>query len=88
MYELRKNTAFGLLDERNECFVREGSDDRVYICGETEILENEKAKVRPVARHVGDAKSCFKQGLKYRKTATSTACSDRTGNQFSMRVIR
>lgn len=48
VYELRKNSAFDLLNNQNECFVREGSDRRVYIRGETEMLENGKVRVRPI----------------------------------------
>lgn len=49
VYELRKNRAFDLLNNRNECFVREGSDRRAFIRGETEMLENGKMRVRPIA---------------------------------------
>ncbi|KAJ5497247.1 hypothetical protein N7463_009234 [Penicillium fimorum] len=75
VFELRKNIAFDLLNKRNECFVREGSDGRVYIRGETEMLENGKVRVRPIA-----TKACWsfeelhwelQKGLKHRKTATS-----------------
>lgn len=49
LFELRKNSAFDLLNDRTECFVREGSDRRIYIRGETETLENGKVRVRPIA---------------------------------------
>ncbi|KAJ5100410.1 hypothetical protein N7456_006462 [Penicillium angulare] len=93
VYELRKNSAFDLLNNRNECFVREGSDRRVYIRGETGILEDGKVRVRPI-----ETKACwsFKQlqnelqeGLKHRKTVTSTIHnqSSRTHAVIEMEII-
>ena len=92
-YELRKNSAFDLLNNRNECFVREGSDRRVYIRGETEMLENGKVRVRPIA-----TRACWsfqqlqrelQDGLKHRKTATSTIHdqSSRTHAVIEMEII-
>lgn len=92
-YELRKNSAFDLLNNRNECFVREGSDKRVYIRGETETLENGKVRVRPIV-----TKACWsfqqlqqelQEGLKHRKTATSTVHdqSSRTHAIIEMEII-
>lgn len=92
-YELRKNSAFDLLNNRNECFVREGSDKSVYIRGETEILENGKVRVRPIV-----TKACWsfpqlqyelQDGLKHRKTATSTVHdqSSRTHAIIEMEII-
>ncbi|KAL4886463.1 P-loop containing nucleoside triphosphate hydrolase protein [Aspergillus karnatakaensis] len=49
IFELRKNIAFDLLNQRNECFVREGGEKKVYIRGETEMLEGGKVRVRPIA---------------------------------------
>jgi hypothetical protein len=77
--EKKKNSAFDLLNNRNERFIREGSDRRVYVRGETEILENGKVRVRPIA-----TRACWsfeglqqelQEGLKHRKTATSTVHS-------------
>ncbi|CAG7946691.1 unnamed protein product [Penicillium nalgiovense] len=93
VFELRKNIAFDLLNERNECFVREGSDGRVYIRGETEMLENGKVRVRPIA-----TKACWsfeelhqelQKGLKHRKTATSTVHdqSSRTHAVIELEII-
>ncbi|KAJ5479617.1 hypothetical protein N7530_005126 [Penicillium desertorum] len=93
VFELRKNIAFDLLNERNECFVREGSDGRVYIRGETEMLENGKVRVRPIAM-----KACWsfeelhqelQKGLKHRKTATSTVHdqSSRTHAVIELEII-
>ncbi|KXG47820.1 uncharacterized protein PGRI_016900 [Penicillium griseofulvum] len=93
VFELRKNIAFDLLNERNECFVREGSDGRVYIRGETEMLENGKVRVRPIA-----TKACWsfedlhrelQKGLKHRRTATSTVHdqSSRTHAVIELEII-
>lgn len=76
VYELRKNSAFDLLNSRNECFVREGSDRRVYIRGETEMLENGKVRVRPIATKAcwsfEELRQQLQEGLKHRNTGTST----------------
>lgn len=93
VFELRKNIAFDLLNERNECFVREGSDGKVYIRGETEILDNGRVRVRPIA-----TKPCWsfeelhrelQEGLKHRKTATSTVHdqSSRTHAVIELEII-
>ena len=74
--ELRKNSAFDLLNNQNECFVREGSDRRAYIRGETEMLENGKVRVRPIVTRAcwsfEELRRELQEGLKHRKTATST----------------
>ena len=53
-----------------------GSDHRVYVRGETEMLENGKVRVRPIV-----TRACWsfeelhrelQEGLKHRRTATST----------------
>lgn len=76
LYELRKNSAFDLLNDRTECFVREGSDRRIYIRGETEVLKNGKVRVRPIATRAcwsfEELRIELQDGLKHRKTATST----------------
>ncbi|KAJ5458007.1 hypothetical protein N7475_009395 [Penicillium sp. IBT 31633x] len=93
VYELRKNIAFDLLNKRTECFVREGSDGRVYIRGETEMLDNGKVRVRPIA-----TKACWsfeelhrelQEGLKHRRTATSTVHdqSSRTHAVIELEII-
>ncbi|CAG8160031.1 unnamed protein product [Penicillium salamii] len=93
MYEMRKNSAFDLLNGRTECFVREGSDGRVHIRGETEILENGKVRVRPIA-----TKACWsfenllselRGGLKHRQTARSTVHdqSSRTHAIIEMEIV-
>ncbi|KAK5807231.1 hypothetical protein VI817_001489 [Penicillium citrinum] len=93
VYELRKNSAYDLLNNRNECFVREGPDRRVYIRGETETLENGKVRVRPIATRAcwsfEQLQQELQDGLKHRKTATSTIHdqSSRTHAIIEMEVI-
>jgi hypothetical protein len=75
MYELRKNSAFDLLNGRCD-FVREGSDGQVYIRGKTEMLGDGKARVRPIVTKAcwsfQDLSSELQAGLKFRATGTST----------------
>ncbi|CAL5865871.1 uncharacterized protein PFLUO_LOCUS77 [Penicillium psychrofluorescens] len=93
VYELRKNSAFDLLNSRNECFIREGSDRRVYIRGETEMLENGKVRVRPIATRAcwsfEELQGELQEGLTHRKTATSTVHdqSSRTHAVIEMEII-
>lgn len=93
MYELRKNSAFDLLNDRCECFVREGSDGQVYIRGKTEILEDGKVRVRPIV-----TKACWsfealsrelQVGLKLRATGTSTVHdqSSRTHAVIELEIV-
>ncbi|KAF5856147.1 hypothetical protein ETB97_007830 [Aspergillus alliaceus] len=76
VFELRKNVAFDLLNKRCQCYVREGSDGKTHIRGETEVLEKGKVRVRPIV-----TKPCWSfeelrqellAGLKLRATGTST----------------
>ena len=53
MFQLWNIIAFNLLNKRDEWFVREGYDGRVYLRGEIEMLKNEKASVRQM-----DTKAC------------------------------
>ncbi|CRG92569.1 hypothetical protein PISL3812_09631 [Talaromyces islandicus] len=93
MYELRKNSAFDLLNNHNECFIREGSDRRVYIRGETETLENGKVRVRPIATRAcwsfEELQRELQEGLKHRAVATSTVHdqSSRTHAVIEMEII-
>ncbi|KAL4893570.1 P-loop containing nucleoside triphosphate hydrolase protein [Aspergillus ambiguus] len=93
VYEIRKNSAFDLLNNRNECFVREGPDGHVYIRGETEMLEDGRVRVRPIV-----TRACWnfeqlqrelQQGLKHRKSGTSTVHdqSSRTHAIIEMEII-
>lgn len=76
MFELRKNTAFDLLNGHRECYVREGYDGRTHIRGETEMLEGGKVRVRPIATRVcwnfDDLRRELQVGLKLRATGSST----------------
>lgn len=48
LFELRKNSAFDLLNGRTECHIRQGHDGKTHIRGPTEMLENGKVRVRPI----------------------------------------
>jgi Kinesin motor domain len=50
LYELRKNVAFDLLNQRTECHIRQGYDGKTHIRGPTEMLEDGKVRVRPIAQ--------------------------------------
>lgn len=77
MYELRKNSAFDLLNDRCECFVREVSDGQVYIRGKTEMLEGGKVTHRcgrgPKSRVLSTSLSC--RGGRGCYVPISSACS-------------
>lgn len=93
MYELRKNSAFDLLNDRCECFVREGSDGQVYIRGKTEVLEDGKVRVRPIATKAcwsfEDLSRELQVGLKLRATGTSTVHdqSSRTHAVIELEIV-
>ncbi|KAK2810684.1 hypothetical protein FQN50_002727 [Emmonsiellopsis sp. PD_5] len=76
MFELRKNTAFDLLNGRTKCHVREGYDGQTHIRGETEVLEDGKVRVRPIVTKAcwsfDDFRREFLAGLELRATGTST----------------
>ncbi|KAF7596801.1 hypothetical protein BBP40_012400 [Aspergillus hancockii] len=76
MFELRKNTAFDLLNGRRKCYVREGNDGKTHIRGETEILEEGKVRVRPIVTKAcwsfDDLRQELLAGLRLRATGTST----------------
>jgi hypothetical protein len=50
LYELRKNSAFDLLNGRTECFIREGYDGKTHIRGKTQVLEDGKVRVCPIVQ--------------------------------------
>lgn len=93
MYELRKNSTFDLLNDRCECFVREGSDGQVYIRGKTEMLEDGKVRVRPIATKAcwsfEDLSQELQVGLKLRATGTSTVHdqSSRTHAVIELEIV-
>ncbi|KAK9851263.1 P-loop containing nucleoside triphosphate hydrolase protein [Penicillium brevicompactum] len=93
VYEMRKNSAFDLLNNQNECFVREGADRRVHIRGETEILEDGKVRVRPITTRAcwsfEEVQRQLREALKQRETARSTIHdqSSRTHAIIEMEII-
>ncbi|KAL7621671.1 hypothetical protein AAE478_008998 [Parahypoxylon ruwenzoriense] len=50
LFELRKKSAFDLLNHRTQCHIREGPDGKVHVRGEPEILEEGKVRVRPIVQ--------------------------------------
>jgi hypothetical protein len=50
VFELRRKTAFDMLNNRSQCFVREGPDGKVHVRGDTEMLEGGKVRVRPIVQ--------------------------------------
>ena len=50
LFELRKKSAFDLLNNRTECHIREGPDGKTHIRGETEMLEGGKVRVCPIVK--------------------------------------
>ncbi|KAF1846073.1 kinesin-like protein [Cucurbitaria berberidis CBS 394.84] len=93
MYEVRGRYAYDLLNNGAECHVREGPDGRTHIRGQTEMLENGRVRVRPIA-----AKPCFSfeetratilDGLAKRKTGSSSVHeeSSRTHAVVELEVV-
>nr|KMM72699.1 kinesin family protein [Coccidioides posadasii RMSCC 3488] len=93
MYEMRKNSAFDLLNGRRECYVREGPDGRVHVRGETEVLEGGKVRVRPVVVRdcwsFEDLRRELQVGLKLRAIGLSTVHdqSSRTHAVVELEVV-
>lgn len=50
LFELRKKSAFDLLNQRTECYIREGYDGRTHIRGETEVLDGGRVRVCPIVK--------------------------------------
>ncbi|EPS44246.1 hypothetical protein H072_1745 [Dactylellina haptotyla CBS 200.50] len=93
MYEVRKKSAFDLLNGRTECFVREGSDGKTHVRGETETLEGGKVRVRPILMvpcwSFDQLRKELEKGLDLRATGTSTVHdkSSRTHAVFELEVV-
>lgn len=93
MYELRKKSAFDLLNGHNECHFREGPDGQTHVRGETEILEGGKVRVRPIVTRpcwtFDEVRQELLQGLKLRATGTSTTHdqSSRTHAVLELEVV-
>ncbi|KJR89824.1 kinesin family protein [Sporothrix schenckii 1099-18] len=52
LFEMRKRSAFDLLNHHKECHVRQGADGKVHIRGETEMLADGKVRVCPIVQRV------------------------------------
>ncbi|KAK1244448.1 hypothetical protein MKX07_003247 [Trichoderma sp. CBMAI-0711] len=63
LFEMRKKSAFDLLNRRTECHVREGHDGKVHIRGETEMLEGGKVRVCPIVKRPCWSYESFRQEL-------------------------
>lgn len=62
-FEMRKKTAFDLLNNHTECFVRQGQDGKVHIRGETEMLEGGKVRVCSLVKQPCWTYESFRQEL-------------------------
>ncbi|KAL0484453.1 kinesin-like protein KIF [Acrasis kona] len=93
MYEVRKKSAYDLLNARVECFVREGPDGKTHVRGETEILEGGRVRVRPIVMipcwTFDEFRKTFQTGLNLRATGTSTVHdkSSRTHAIFELEIV-
>jgi hypothetical protein len=93
IYELRRNNAFDLLNDRCECFVREGSDGQVYIRGKTERLEGGKVRVKPTVTKAcwsfEDLSRELQEGFKLRATGMSSVHdqSSRTHAVIELEIV-
>tara|TARA_R110002003_G_scaffold3_34_gene249 strand:- start:17989 stop:19299 length:1311 start_codon:yes stop_codon:yes gene_type:complete len=63
VFELRRKTAFDLLNNRTQCFDREGPDGKVHIRGSTEMLDGGKVRVRPIIQQPCWDFASFQQAL-------------------------
>ncbi|KAH8823891.1 kinesin-like protein [Flagelloscypha sp. PMI_526] len=50
LFEVRQKSAFDLLNGRTQCHIREGPDGKTHIRGATEMLEEGKVRVQPIAQ--------------------------------------
>ncbi|KAI7972998.1 hypothetical protein EIK77_001572 [Talaromyces pinophilus] len=93
LFELRKKSAFDLLNHHNQCHIREGPDGKVHIRGETEILAGGKVRVRPIVQRLCWTFESFQQelvqALSQRTTGVSTVHdqSSRTHAVIELEVI-
>ncbi|KAJ2979677.1 hypothetical protein NUW58_g7143 [Xylaria curta] len=93
LFELRKNTAFDLLNGRKECHVREGADGKTHIRGQTEMLDGGKVRVHPLTQRACwtfDAlREELKQSLSMRAVGSSSIHdqSSRTHAVLKLEVI-
>lgn len=93
LYELRRKSAFDLLNGHNECYIREGPDGQTHIRGETEMLEDGKVRVRPIETRAcwtfDEVRQHLLEGLLLRKTGSSTVHdqSSRTHAVLELEVV-
>lgn len=93
LFELRKKSAFDLLNHRNQCHIREGPDGKVHIRGETEVLEGGKVRVCPIVQRLCWTFESFQQelvqALSRRTTGASTVHdqSSRTHAVLELEII-
>lgn len=93
LYELRRKSAFDLLNGHNECYVREGPDGQTHIRGETEMLENGKVRVRPLETRAcwtfDQVRRHLSEGLQLRATGSSTVHdeSSRTHAVLELEIV-
>ncbi|KAF3936706.1 Kinesin-4 [Dactylella cylindrospora] len=93
MYEVRKKSAFDLLNGRSECYVREGPDGKTHVRGETETLEDGRVRVKPIqvipCWSFKQLRDELEKGLSLRATGTSTVHdkSSRTHAIFELEVV-
>lgn len=93
LYELRKKSAFDLLNGHTECHIREGPDGQTHIRGETEMLENGKVRVRPIETRAcwtfDEVRQHLLEGLQLRKIGSSTVHdqSSRTHAVLELEVV-
>lgn len=63
LFEMRKKSAFDLLNDHKECHVRQGADGKVHIRGETEMLEGGKVRVCPIVQRCCWSYEALRQDL-------------------------
>ncbi|KAF1363346.1 P-loop containing nucleoside triphosphate hydrolase protein [Lizonia empirigonia] len=93
MYEVRGKIAHDLMNGSLECHIREGADGQTHIRGSTEVLDDGRVRIRPIA-----AKACWSfaqlrqvilSGLSLRKTGASEVHeeSSRTHAIFELEIV-
>ncbi|KAL6690786.1 kinesin family protein [Trichoderma pleuroticola] len=93
LFELRKKSAFDLLNHRTQCNIREGPDGKVHVRGTTEILEGGKVRVRPIVQRQCWNFESFQreliQALEQRATGSSSVHdqSSRTHAVLELEVV-
>ena len=92
IFEIRKKSAFDLMNGKLECHIRE-SDGKVHVRGETEMLDGGKVRVQPIVTRACGSYDDFRdrmlEGLKMRASGTSTVHdeSSRTHAVLEMEIV-